>query len=121
MNKQNGNQPSLGIVERTSRNFEIINFKDRYKAGCSLQMSSLADSPQPGISAVWLGIDEANPQVLASDAHKLGIKTTQTTGWIPYPVPKEVLLTTRMHLDREQVAALINHLKSWLETGTFKL
>jgi hypothetical protein len=30
-----------------------------------------------------------------------------------------VSLTTRMHLDREQVAALILHLQSWLDNDSF--
>jgi hypothetical protein len=29
-------------------------------------------------------------------------------------------MNTRAHLDRRQVKALIDHLQSWLETGSFK-
>lgn len=105
----------LGKVEETSRGFEIIRFKDLYRAPCSLQASSLADD-----DAIWLGCDDAEPKVLASEAHLFGIETKETTGWVPYPIPEEVLLTTRMHLNHEQVAALITHLQSWLNTGTFK-
>ena len=113
-------EPALGPTEKTSRGFEIIKFEDRYSAKCSLQQSSLAEFEQPGTSAVWLGVDDASPMVLASDAEKVGLKTSATEGWILYPIPSEVLLTTRMHLDRNQVAALIGHLQNWLDRGTFE-
>lgn len=97
----------------------MIRFKDRYGCPCSLQISSLADYEQPGISAVWLGTDDAAPKVLHGDARRLGVETDATCGWVPYPIPEEVSLTTRMHLDRKQVAALINHLQKWLDEGKF--
>ncbi len=109
----------LGKVGRTTRGFELIEFKDRYDAPCSLQMSSLAGHAQPGISAVWLGTDDAKPQVIWHEAAALGVQTTQTSGWVPYPIPKNVSLTTRMHLDRKQVEALVGHLSRWLENGSF--
>jgi hypothetical protein len=109
----------LGEVGRDARGFELIEFRDKYDTPCSLQMSSLAEYEQPGISAVWFGPDYADPKVMASKAARLGVETTETTGWVPYPVPREVLLTTRAHLDRAQVKALIDHLQAWLETGSF--
>jgi hypothetical protein len=111
----------LGEVGHDLRGFELIEFRDRYDVPCSLQMSSLADYEQPGISAVWLGPDDAAPKVLASKAARLGVETTETTGWVPYPVPREVLLTTRAHLGRGQVQALIDHLQAWLKTGSFEI
>ena len=111
---------SLGPVGKTHRGFEIIEFKDRYDAPCSLQMSSIADNPEPGTSAVWLGVDDANPKCLWSDAKKLGVNINQMCGWVPYAIPEEVLLTTQMHLSRDQVAALIVNLQSWLDTGHFE-
>jgi hypothetical protein len=87
----------LGKVARTSRGFEIIEFKDRYDEPCSLQMSSLADYAQPGISAVWLGCEKNS-------------KPHHMTGESPSP---------RMHLDRKQVEALVGHLSRWLENGSF--
>lgn len=110
----------LGATERTSRGFEFVNFKDHYGVPCSLQASSLAIYCKPGTSAVWLGCDDAQPKIMASDAARLGIKTDAPCGWIPYPIPDEVLLSTRMHLNREQVAGLIAHLQSWLDRDTFK-
>jgi hypothetical protein len=99
----------------------LIEFKDHYRTPCSLQASSLAIYEQPGTSAIWLGCDDAQPQVLATKAASVGVETTDTTGWVPYPIPKDVMLTTRMHLNREQVKALIGHLYAWLdsETGQF--
>lgn len=104
----------------TQRGFQTIEFKDRYDAACSLQQSSLADYTQPGSSAVWLGIDDPAPQVMAVDAAKVGVKTDQTNGWVPYPIPEQVLLTTRMHLDVKQVEWLVAELQEWLRTGSFK-
>lgn len=79
---------TIGRIQRTSRGFEFIEFIDRQGEACSLQVSSLADYVQPGTSAIWLGLDSA------------------TAG------------SARMHLDREQVAALVSHLAAWLETGS---
>lgn len=109
----------LGKLEHTQRGFETIEFKDHYNHPCALTMSSLAEYEQPGISAVWLGPTEAKPLILASHASKFGVKTSETSGWVDYPIPDEVLLTTQMHLNRKQVEALIGHLSNWLETGHF--
>lgn len=116
----NSETPPLGKTEATSRGFEIVKFKDCYGRACSLQMSSLAEYEQPGASAVWLGIEDAEPKVMARDAAMVGVTTKETTGWVDYPIPHTVRLTTRMHLNREQAAALIEHLKQWLEENTFE-
>jgi len=89
-------QEKLGAVEQTARGFEIIEFKDHYGEKCSLQASSLAIYEKPGTSAVWLGCEV--------------IKNHHVTG---------EPLSPRMHLNREQVAALIAHLQSWLDDDTF--
>ena len=86
----------LGAVGATGRGFELIEFRDRYGAECSLQQSSLAEYELPGSSAVWLGCDK---------------NTEMHLGQFSSP---------RMHLDREQVAALISRLQNWLETGSFE-
>jgi hypothetical protein len=111
--------PKLGKVGRTHRGFEIIEFTDRYAVPCSLQASSLAEYQTPGISAVWLGPNDADPKVMASQASAFGVKTKETTGWVPYPIPEGVSLNTRAHLDRKQVKALLGHLVAWLYTGSF--
>ena len=87
--------------EKTSRGFGIIEFRDLYGAKCSMQESSLATS-----AAIWLGIADADPKILKPGE-----------GWLPYPVPEEVLLTTRMHLNTEQAEELIIYLQHFVETG----
>ncbi len=110
----------LGKTKRTSRGFEIVNFNDYYGVPCSLQASSLAKYQKPGISAVWLGVDDVQPKCLHGDAKALGFKTDATSGWVPYPIPEQVMLSSRMHLDRKQVAALIGHLQAWLDEDSFR-
>lgn len=83
-------------IEHTPRGFELICFQDRNGEKCSLQQSSIADYEQPGSTAVWLGC-ERNAQKID------GIE-----------------ISPRMHLDREQVRELIEHLQSWLNAGTFE-
>jgi hypothetical protein len=100
---------------QTNRGFNLINFSDCYGHKCSIQESSLADQ-----QCVWLGIDDAEPKILASKAHRFGIETTETSGWIPYPIPDEVLLHTRMHLTREQAGDLAKVLTRFSETGELK-
>lgn len=102
----------LGEQEHTERGFPIVRFNDFYGTKCSIQNSSLADE-----DALWIGVSDAEPKVLASQARRFGVETTETTGWVPFPVPEDILLTTRMHLNRDQVECLINHLEQWLETG----
>jgi hypothetical protein len=104
----------LGPVTHTQRGFELLEFADSYGVRCSLQESSV-------MPHLWLGVEDADPQVLATQAANIGVATTATNGWVPYPIPEEVLLKTRMHLSREQVAALIRHLEAWLETDSFDL
>lgn len=90
----------------TNRGFALIEFTDLYGVKCSLQKSSLATD-----NAVWLGVDDADPKIMASKTQIGG------TGWITYPLPKDVSLTTRMHLDREQAKQLVAALKVFIETG----
>jgi hypothetical protein len=88
----------LGEVAHTRRGFEQIKFQDIYAAPCSLTMSSLAECAQPGVSAVWLGLEKS-------------------------PVLDELTkqaVAPQMHLDRTQVEALIGHLTRWLENGSFR-
>ena len=96
----------------TSRGFSVIEFSDRYGDKCEIQESSLATE-----AAIWLGVANANPQIMWADAKAAGVETDATCGWVPYPIPKEVLLSTRMHLTQEQVAELIPVLQHFVETG----
>ncbi len=96
----------------TNRGFTNLEFKDYYGVECSIQQSSLATD-----DAIWIGVDDANPQIMASQAKEAGVETTETTGWVKYPVPKDVLMHTRMHLTREQVAEMLPYLQEFVETG----
>lgn len=96
----------------TQRGFASIKFKDRYDSPCSIQKSSLAME-----DAIWFGIDDANPQIMASDARRMGIPTPATVGWIPFAIPEEVLLSTRMHLTQDQVKELLPILQHFAEHG----
>lgn len=97
---------------KTERGFAHIEFIDRYGAKCSLQKSSLASE-----YAIWFGVDDANPKIMVSDANKLGIPTDAYNGWIDYEIPKEVLLSTRMHLTQDMVKQLLPMLQRFAQTG----
>ncbi len=98
--------------EHTNRGFPVVRFEDRYGAGCSIQASSLATE-----EAIWFGIDDAKPQIMAVHAAAHGVETTETTGWVPYPVPECVLMATRMHLTRDQVTELMPVLQRFVTSG----
>ena len=100
------------IQSKTNRGFNKIEFVDRYGEPCNIQKSSLM-----GEDAIWFGTADACPQIMASEALAAGVDTTETTGWVPYPIPKNVLLTTRMHLTRELVAELLPILQRFVDTG----
>ena len=99
-------------MQKTHRGFAYSEFIDRYGVKCSIQKSSLATD-----DAIWLGVDDASPKILASKAVELGIKTDETTGWVSYPIPKDVMLTTRMHLTQEMVRDLLPALQRFVDTG----
>lgn len=97
---------------KTERGFATGNFTDRYGNKCSIQKSSLATE-----DAIWFGIDDANPLITASNAKRLGIITNENSGWIKFEIPKEVLLSTRMHLTQDMVRELLPTLQKFAETG----
>jgi len=103
-------ETNLGSLEKdvTGRGFGIWNFDDLYGHGCSLQDSSLA-----GEAAIWFGIDDAEPIIMASKTDKGG------TGWVPFEIPDDVMLHTRMHLSQTQVKALLPILIHFAETGEY--
>lgn len=96
----------------TDRGFTYFEGIDTYDYKYSIQESSSTEEPK-----IWLGIDDPNPIIMASDALKLGVDTNETTGWVKFPIPKEVSINTRMHLNQEQAADLIELLKVFVETG----
>lgn len=63
----------LGDAERTGRGFQYITFPDAYGHECSIQQSSAIDDTErgyehPGSSFLWIGPDEADPKIMASQA-----------------------------------------------------
>lgn len=91
---------------KTDRGFDLIEFKDRYNTKCNIQKSSLATE-----DAIWFGVENANPKIMASKIRKGAV------GWVDYQIPEDVILTTRMHLTREQVKELLPILQKFIETG----
>jgi hypothetical protein len=96
----------------TNRGFALGEFKDQYGAKCSIQKSSVATK-----DCIWLGVDDPDPKIMASQAAEFGVKTSEKTGWVSYPIPDEVLINTRMHLSREDVKRLLPLLQRFAETG----
>jgi hypothetical protein len=96
----------------THRGFKLGEFTDFYGKKCSIQKSSLATD-----DAIWLGVDNPEPQILHGDARRLGIPTNATSGWVDYPIPDEVKINTRMHLTRRQVWRLLPTLIKFVFTG----
>lgn len=82
--------------KETNRGFALAEFEDLYGHGCSLQKSSLATD-----DAIWFGVDDAEPKIMAKDTPQGG------TGWMPFFIPDNVSLTTRMHLSQKQVRELL--------------
>ena len=103
-------------IEKTSRGFKFGKFVDDYGHKCSLQKSSNASR-----SCIWLGVDDVEPQILSQDAIRLGLKQPTNDqddwGWMKYELPKEVHLSTRMHLTQDMVKELLPALQKFAETG----
>lgn len=116
----------FGEEQRTARGFPLVKFTDEYNAPCSIQESSRCvcanddGSVDDPLGWIWLGIDDPAPQIMKSKAQALGMKLPpgEVSGWMPYPLPEDVLVTTRMHLNEKQVRGLIARLQHWLKTGT---
>lgn len=104
-------------VTPTQRGFMRGEFEDANGQKCSIQESSACCVDEEEGCYLWLGNNDANPMVMAYHASSVGIKTTETTGWVPYPIPKEVSLSTRMHLSQRQVKELLPLLKHFAKHG----
>ena len=107
-------------VGTTNRGFGKIIFTDRNNQECSIQCSSAIDFDtddgldNPGSSMLWLGVNDADPQIMTYDAKRMGLDTRgETNGWIKYDIPDEVVMSTRMHLTRGQVEVLFEDLQHW--------
>lgn len=93
------------VSKVTERGFSVVEFCDRYDCRCSIQKSSLATE-----EAIWFGVADPNPHMAS--------KTSQGgTGWVPYAMPDDVSIITRMHLTRKQVAELLPVLQHFVDTG----
>lgn len=111
------------IIGETQRGFPRGEFKDRYGESCSIQDSSLATE-----AAIWLGLDDLKPKIMARDALKMGREDLldppgtpdRFNGWVEYKVPKEVTLACRMHLTIDDVKALLPILERFVRTGTIR-
>ena len=90
----------------TVRGFRLKEFYDLYDCKCSIQKSSLATE-----DAIWVGISKPEPIILAKNLRD------DLTGWVKYPLPDEVEITTRMHLSIDQVKELIPILQEFVDTG----
>lgn len=97
---------------KTNRGFSIVKFNDTYGIPCSIQKSSSAMEDR-----LWIGVDDPQPKVMAINAASVGVETNETTGWIDYPIPKEVLLATRMHINRKQAKKIVKVLKRFINDG----
>ncbi len=86
---------------RTQRGFPHAEFKDFYGEACSLQQSSLATE-----SAIWLGIEDPDIQVMVKGK-----------GWQKAVLPEGALIKSRMHLTQEQVQDLLPYPQHFAETG----
>lgn len=103
-------------IKENERGFDNGKFVDRYGYECSIQKSSSATE-----DCIWFGVDDAKPQIMSSDAIRLGLRKRtfdeNDNGWVKFDIPKEVLLSTRMHLTRKQVKKLLPLLQNFVETG----
>ena len=74
----------------TARGFALLNFCDDNGKLCDIQRSSSALEDK-----IWLGTHSPEPKILKSG-----------TGWVDYPLSKDVLINHRMHLTRKQCVSL---------------
>ncbi len=117
---------SFGKQKKTGRGFPLVTFKDEYGHPCSIQESSACvcenedGSVDDPLGWIWLGIDDPDPKIMKchARAHGLTLPPGEVSGWMPYLLPDEVFVTTRMHLNEKQVRGLITRLQHWLKTGT---
>lgn len=83
------------IKGKTARGFDVLHFYDDYDEKCDMQRSSSAEK-----SRIWLGTHDPNPMIMASRTEQGG------TGWVSYPMPEDVVINHRMHLNRLQSISL---------------
>jgi len=94
-------------IGQTKRGFARMEFKDRNEVDCSLQKSSLAFE-----NCIWLGCNEIGLKRFAPDSG----------GWTDVSLEQEKhgimhIANTRMHLNQQQVAAILPYLQRFVDTG----
>jgi hypothetical protein len=90
----------------TNRGFGKIEFNDCYDNKCKIQKSSIAT-----VDAIWFGIENPKVMMLASKLRE------DLTGWVDFPMPKDVSIHSCMHLTQDQVKELLPILQKFAETG----
>ena len=91
---------------KTARGFSLIEFTDYYDKKCSIQKSSIATQDM-----IWMGIDDPTPEIMAQHTAQGGV------GWVPFFIPKEVSIHTRMHLTKDQAWSIVKILVKFIITG----
>lgn len=99
-------------VSYNGRGFRFYNFKDGNGLDCSIQKSSAAEDDM-----LWIGVNDADPKILCSDAINIGVDCDKVCGYIKFPIPGEVSLNTRMHITRDQAKQIAGMLMHFHETG----
>lgn len=105
-------------MEKTSRGFSLIKFTDLNREKCSLQKSSVATD-----DCIWIGIDKSSVVINKWEADLIGIEYDATVhdggpnSWVNYKLPETALISSRMHLNKEQVSELLPYLKRFVYTG----
>jgi len=107
-------------MDKTSRGFRLGEFPDLDGNKCSIQDSSLATA-----AAIWFGVNDANPRC----SNKVSPKKQQA--WIEWhraheefqakkenPHWHSVLVHTRVHLDQEQAAIILELFETFLKCGS---
>ena len=86
--------------EHTGRGFRVIRFADQNGVPCNIQKSSLATN-----DCLWIGCEE------------IGLKRFGASGWESIPTGEGYIANNRMHLSRDDAAALLPILKHFCDTG----
>lgn len=89
-------------TDNTIRGFKRVTFIDSYNHVCSIQESSSF------VDSIWLGID--NPELTVFENNDKG-------KYITTCLPPNWSVNSRMHLDKEQVSALIPLLQNFVDKG----
>jgi len=89
-------------TSKTQRGFVKGEFVDTYGNKCSIQKSSNMDT------SIWLGIDK--PKLTVFENESMG-------KYIVTELPRNWDVDSRMHLNQEQVKALIPILQNFVKTG----